>query len=281
MENNELPAIIDKETGEVMQQIQTTEKQIVDLYRGASTKAVTSKQQEVLLTSVDPMDVEIKPDGPVYLPQVKYRRRLNLAFGPMGWALLPADELRMKGNIMYRKYVLLVGDRYVAEAIGDQKYFENNENMSYADAAEGVKSNALERCCKDLGIASELWDPGWTTQWKQEHAVQVMAPHKGQMKKMWRRKDRPPFEGEGGQITKPETITNNPQSQQSDQIMFPHKDDHLISDAQRRRLYAIARNNGCSDDKFKKELEKMGYKSSNDVPKSSYEDVCSFFEALT
>jgi hypothetical protein len=26
-------------------------------------------------------------------------------------------------------------------------------------AVEGCKSNALMRCCKDLGIASELWDP--------------------------------------------------------------------------------------------------------------------------
>ena len=31
--------------------------------------------------------------------------------------------------------------------------------MVYGKAMEAAKSNALVRCCKDLGIASELWDP--------------------------------------------------------------------------------------------------------------------------
>lgn len=31
--------------------------------------------------------------------------------------------------------------------------------MVYGKAMESAKSNALMRCCKDLGVASELWDP--------------------------------------------------------------------------------------------------------------------------
>ena len=31
--------------------------------------------------------------------------------------------------------------------------------MVYGKAMEAAKSNALMRCCKDLGVASELWDP--------------------------------------------------------------------------------------------------------------------------
>lgn len=44
--------------------------------------------------------------------------------------------------------------RLVAVARGEQDFFDPN-NISMA--AEGCKSNALTRCCKDLGIASELW----------------------------------------------------------------------------------------------------------------------------
>lgn len=52
----------------------------------------------------------------------------------------------------------------------------------------------------------------------------------------------------------------------------------LISDAQRKRLYAIARSHGCSDNDFKNELVKMGYASSKDVTRESYEDICTHFE---
>lgn len=39
------------------------------------------------------------------------------------------------------------------------------------DAIEGAKSNALMRCCKDLGIASELWDPVFL-RWFRKHYME-------------------------------------------------------------------------------------------------------------
>jgi hypothetical protein len=47
------------------------------------------------------------------------------------------------------------------------------------------------RCCKDLGIASELWDPHYIRRWKAQFAVEVFAQDvKTKMKrKLWRRKD--------------------------------------------------------------------------------------------
>jgi hypothetical protein len=255
----------------------TAENGILNLYRGASCKPVSQKQQDILLASVDPNDIEIKPDGSPYYPQVKYRRRLNRAFGPMGWALLPANELSMKGNTLYRKYVLIVGDRHVSEAIGSQKYYENNENMDYADAAEGVKSNSLERCCKDLGIASELWDPNWIHQWREQYAIEVKAPSKGQMKDMWRRKDRPAFKGEGGQIPQPQTVTNS--AQQS--APRAPANEHIISDPQRKRMYAISKNAGLSDDQFKTLLSSCGYGSSSNVQTKHYNKICEAIEMTT
>ena len=44
--------------------------------------------------------------------------------------------------------------RLVAVARGEQEYFDAS---GIATATEACKSNALMRCCKDLGVASELW----------------------------------------------------------------------------------------------------------------------------
>lgn len=44
--------------------------------------------------------------------------------------------------------------RLVAIARGEQEYFDPS---GIPTATEACKSNALMRCCKDLGIASELW----------------------------------------------------------------------------------------------------------------------------
>ena len=41
-----------------------------------------------------------------------------------------------------------------AERDDGQDYFDPG---GIATATEGCKSNALMRCCKDLGVASELW----------------------------------------------------------------------------------------------------------------------------
>lgn len=51
-----------------------------------------------------------------------------------------------------------------------------------------------------------------------------------------------------------------------------------ISDGQRKRMYAIARNAGMNDAQFKQELERMGYKSSKDVGRDNYEEICQFLE---
>jgi hypothetical protein len=74
--------------------------------------------------------------------------------------------------------------------------------MSYADAAEAVKSNALSRCCKDMGICLELWDRRWTQRFRSEHCVKVWRDKAGRQKTggyEWRRKDADPFWDEKAQ----------------------------------------------------------------------------------
>ena len=93
-------------------------------------------------------------DGILYLPEIIYRRILNQAFGPGGWGMVPRGEMTVTKNMVSREWALLAAGRLVAVARGEQTYFDPS---GVPTASEGCKSNALMRCCKDLGIASELW----------------------------------------------------------------------------------------------------------------------------
>ncbi|KAJ7250575.1 mitochondrial genome maintenance MGM101-domain-containing protein [Mycena rebaudengoi] len=159
-------------------------------YFGLSQQAFSKEIAEVLLAPLDPMDIEMKPDGLIYLPEIKYRRVLNRAFGPGAWGLAPRSETNVGPKIVSREYALVCHGRLVAIARGEQEYFDPS---GIPTATESCKSNALMRCCKDLGIASELWDPRFIREFKAKYCIEVFAEHipTKKKKKMWRRKDQP------------------------------------------------------------------------------------------
>ena len=172
-------------------------------FHGLSETPFSKEVADVLLKPLDPSQVEIKPDGIIYLPEIKYRRILNQAFGPGGWGLAPRGESTVTPKAVTREYALLVHGRYVefyfldgdteisirliSIARGEQDYFSPD---GIPTAAEGCKSNALVRCCKDLGVASELWDPRFIRKFKAEHAREVWVEHIVSKKKnkIWTRK---------------------------------------------------------------------------------------------
>lgn len=80
-------------------------------YHGLSAEPFSKEAAAVLLAPVDPDDVEIKPDGIVYLPEIKYRRILNKAFGPGGWGLVPRSESIVTGKTVTREYALVAHGR--------------------------------------------------------------------------------------------------------------------------------------------------------------------------
>jgi hypothetical protein len=82
-------------------------------YHGLGSISFTPEQSEILLAPVQPDDVEVKPDGIIYLPEIKYRRILNRAFGPGGWGLAPRGESIVTGKLITREYGLIVQGRYV------------------------------------------------------------------------------------------------------------------------------------------------------------------------
>jgi len=62
----------------------------------------------------------------------------------------------------------------VSIARGEQDYFSKD---GIPTASEGCKSNAMMRCCKDLGVASELWDPRFVRKFKAERTREVFVEH--------------------------------------------------------------------------------------------------------
>ena len=115
-----------------------------------------------------------------------------------------------------REYALFCCGRYVSQSVGEYTFYGQG-NMVYGKAMEAAKSNALVRCWKDLGIASELWDPKvvlcyfllktildkfllnffsskFVLDWKEKFATSVWCEHSitAEKRKLWHRSDREP-----------------------------------------------------------------------------------------
>ncbi|KAH8154324.1 uncharacterized protein LAJ45_02092 [Morchella importuna] len=156
-------------------------------FHGLSVEPFSKETADVLLAPLDPEDVEVKPDGIIYLPEIKYRRILNKAFGPGAWGLAPRGETIVTDKAVTREYALVCNGRLVSVARGEQDYFDPS---GIPTATEGCKSNALMRCCKDLGIASELWDPRWIRGFRKKYCDEKFGEHQltKKKKKLWVKK---------------------------------------------------------------------------------------------
>ncbi|ODQ68044.1 Mgm101p-domain-containing protein [Nadsonia fulvescens var. elongata DSM 6958] len=157
-------------------------------YSGMGSQPFSREIADILSSSIDSNDIEITPDGLLFLPEIKYRRVLNKAFGPGGWALAPRDRMAINVRTVTREFGLICHGRLVSVARGEQDFFDES---NIPTAAEGCKSNAMMRCCKDLGIASELWDPRFIRTFKKKYCIQEWGEHVVNKKKkqLWRRKD--------------------------------------------------------------------------------------------
>jgi hypothetical protein len=94
----------------------TDDNQHVDWSRsfaGLSTTPFSPESSAILMEPILPVEVEVKPDGIIYLPEIKYRRILNKAFGPGAWGLAPRGETIITPKSVTREYGLVVQGRYV------------------------------------------------------------------------------------------------------------------------------------------------------------------------
>jgi len=105
-------------------------KEEIDPYIGISELKLSEKERQLLLSDIADEEIEIRPDGLIYLPEIKYRLILNKVFGPGNWSIQPRG-VHIVDNVLCYKGALYIRGHFVAEAIGEQKYFKNNPNQSY------------------------------------------------------------------------------------------------------------------------------------------------------
>jgi hypothetical protein len=177
------------------------EKQEIVMFSGMSQNNFTEHQKQVLLAPINSDDIRIRPDGFPYYPQTFYRRILNDLFGPGNWCIKPEtlgseNPVCVMGSTVCFSGSLYINGKFISFSIGEGKYIENNSNSSFATAFESAKSDCITRCCKDLGIAGELWNPNFTEQWIKENAVQVWCVNKkdNTKKQFWRKNTSAPID---------------------------------------------------------------------------------------
>lgn len=154
----------------VQKQPTTVKDQIYQLIPTVGTIKLTEEETKILYAPVNPEDVEIRPDGLIYLPWMEYVTRLRKAFG-MSWGIIPDGLPKPMGLfILWPFYLIIRGKLMSGPAIGEQRYQPNNPMMTWGDACEGAKSNALMRLCKGLGISLELWQPRFIKDWVSKYA---------------------------------------------------------------------------------------------------------------
>ena len=180
-------------------------KSVASIYIDFASQPFTEQQTAILTKAVNVEDLEILPSGEIYASQVFYRRRLNEAFRPGGWGLRRWGKMIKQDKFICRDYALFIAGRLIAVAMGEAKYQPGKSRKSYASALEACKSNALMRCCKDIGVASECWDRKFTNQFKKEYCVAVWRdgykdPESGKNRPCWRLRSDSPFYDEIGMV---------------------------------------------------------------------------------
>lgn len=154
----------------VQQRPATPQDYLLPLIPTVGTIETTEEQRNILFAPVDKEAVEIRPDGLIYLPWMEYATRLRKAFGT-NWGLIGAGAPYREGIYVYwPHYLIIKGKLSSGPAVGGQEYYPNNPKMTWGDALEGAKSNALMRLCKGLGMSLELWQPKFIKEWIDEHA---------------------------------------------------------------------------------------------------------------
>lgn len=231
---------IDAQTGEIIEGLPVIAERNLPAIRdfqGIAQAPFDDKTAKTLTASIPDEMIELRPDGLIYLPQTEYRRILNNAFGVGAWALRPIDIKRINNTIIYDGELWANG-RFISRAMGEQEYIESNKHTSWATAVEGAKSDCLTRCCKDIGIAIDLWSPREVKRWINKYAVKVWCDpnpksNQKQGKFLWRRNDDPPIdtwpyvERKGGDQQTPPVPQTQPKQTETEKPDFSWMKDAM------------------------------------------------------
>jgi hypothetical protein len=186
-------------------------------YDGAAELVLTPEQEAKIEELCKPHDedIDVRPEGFIYVSHEYHRRVLTEVFGRGGWAEVEASpvELKRQGDQewIYQRWALYVrgqnGRRvFIRSCVGSARWFRDKPNANFAETLESVRSDALPRNSAkgSLQIALEPWMKRLGQEWKRKYAVQVWVKKwDGKQVMLWRRKDADPLEGEIRLVVEP------------------------------------------------------------------------------
>lgn len=214
---------------------------------------LSEAQIKALRRPVERSEIDWKPaekDGPPVIPYLShngYRDRLDAAFGLGGWGMVPVGMPKEKDGIVILPCALMIDGVPRGFAWGAQAYRANG-NMDWGDCLEGAKSNAIVRCGKELGIARELWNKSYIQQLKGAKSVPS------------RQRDG------GGERRMAPAYTDG-------------SEDSVISEPQRRRLFAIIGHSGHTQEEVKAWIAvAFNLDSTKKILRRDYEAICEAIE---
>lgn len=108
-----------------------------------------------------------------YLPGAWYRKVFDEAFGIGQWSLIEAGQPHKSADGYYQGFVFKHGRVPIKKVAGYMAQQGNNAALTPGIALEGMRTNAIMRVAKDLGVARELWWPAWARKWLKEYCVEV------------------------------------------------------------------------------------------------------------
>lgn len=193
--------------------------------------------EEKTALAVDPLadEIQIKPNGIVFVSWNYVADVLDSAFSVGEWSLFPDGKPFLDANCMNWQFHLFVHGKWVATAVGEHPD-PRNDKMSFANRAESAKSDALVKCSKALGVFRKLWNKAFLDEWKREYAVQVRARQyhwSAKFEVLWRRKDQFPFfeeQGVKGDIRAEGTHTRDFDDDARDHIASINQEERLRPD---------------------------------------------------
>lgn len=213
---------------------------------------LTPDQINALRRKVEDVELDWKPavtDGAPIIPYLShngYRDRLDAAFGLGGWGMMPTGQPKREGDkFIYVPYALVVDGMPRIYTWGEQQIHK----MTYGDALEGCKSNAIVRCGKELGIARELWD--------KRHVEELLAR-----------------KGKAGSVP-----ANGQARGSSPRAGYNASEAEPITLKQRQRLVMIVKNSGRTEFEVLQFLREMfDAKGTKDIKRGDYEAICTAIE---
>lgn len=187
---------------------------------------VTDEQAEILTAPVPDDEIDIRPDGFIYVSHEYCRRQLNLAFKPLGWTMIEASPIvpRPGTNEFYQKWALFIGGVFAGVTMASRQLHDKNAAQDMSDIYESIKSDCIRRLCKDLGLGIQAWNKREQKRWRDLYAVRVLCRTKDGNVARWRRTDADPFvdwQGKSIELGEAKDVPETPDGKRPSQPSAP------------------------------------------------------------